>query len=364
MDTEEKIQAHVLSVWRERREFFGGRGREGMLILTNKRLMFVKKTEAGMKWWGAVRTRQIVRLLRSKDVMFTEDGYDEESLRTDAENKANQEITFNNILDIRFEEKVWGSVLFLEILENTKKRKYQFSIVQDWVKYPLSAPTKYMNMGTVYAVGVGPGSPNYITETVKKIIIDSDIVVGYKYTLSTISTLTQNKEVYEITMENQEKTYQKIHQELGDKILVIPFTGDVNFSESEVVDRLIEIFGDVKIISGISSIQVAASKAKIPLDKSKIITMHVSTSIEEKKIELQKALIDGYNVILIPRPWPNEPQKHFMPSEVAFYLKKNGFDTPKIPVHVFESLTNGKEFSDLCVMVFGQATLESYINFE
>ncbi len=136
-------------------------------------------------------------------------------------------------------------------------------------------------MGTVYAVGVGPGSPNYITETVKKIIIDSDIVVGYKYTLSTISTLTQNKEVYEITMENQEKTYQKIHQELGDKILVIPFTGDVNFSESEVVDRLIEIFGDVKIISGISSIQVAASKAKIPLDKSKIITMHVSTSIEE-----------------------------------------------------------------------------------
>ncbi len=146
METSEKIQAHVLSVWRERREFFGGRGREGMLILTNKRLMFVKKTEAGMKWWGAVRTRQIVRLLRSKDVMFTEDGYDEESLRTDAENKANQESTFNNILDIRFEEKVWGSVLFLEILENTKKRKYQFSIVQDWVKYPLSAPTKYMKV--------------------------------------------------------------------------------------------------------------------------------------------------------------------------------------------------------------------------
>ena len=233
-------------------------------------------------------------------------------------------------------------------------------------------------MGTVYAVGVGPGSPNYITETVKKIIIDSDIVVGYKYTLSTISTLTQNKEVYEITMENQEKTYQKIHQELGDKILVIPFTGDVNFSESEVVDRLIEIFGDVKIISGISSIQVAASKAKIPLDKSKIITMHVSTSIEEKKIELQKALIDGYNVILIPRPWSKEPKKHFMPSEIANYLKQNGFKTSKMRVWVFEALTtenevsfdgmvdqlDGKEFSDLCVMVFGQATLESYINFE
>jgi len=146
MESEEKIQAHVLSVWREHREFFGGKGREGMLILTNRRLMFVKKTEAGMKWWGAVRTRQIVRLLLSKDVMFTEDGYGEESLRTDAENKKNQEIHFNDILNISFEEKVWGSVLFLEILEGDKKRKYQFSIVQDWVKYPLSAPTKYMKV--------------------------------------------------------------------------------------------------------------------------------------------------------------------------------------------------------------------------
>ena len=146
MDTEEKIQAHVLSVWRERREFFGGRGREGMLILTNRRLMFVKKTEAGMRWWGAVRTRQTVRLLRSKNIMFTEDGYDEKSLSVDAENKANQEIHFDDVLDIRFEEKVWGSVLFLEILEGGKKKKYQFSVVQDWVKYPLSGPTKYMKV--------------------------------------------------------------------------------------------------------------------------------------------------------------------------------------------------------------------------
>ena len=146
MESEEKIQAHVLSVWREPREFFGGRGKEGMLILTNNRLVFVKKTEAGMKWWGAVRTRQIVRLLRSKDVMFTEDGYNEESLRIDVENKKNQEIHFNDILYVGFEEKVWGSILFLEILEGDKQRKYQFSIVQDWVKYPLSAPTKYMKV--------------------------------------------------------------------------------------------------------------------------------------------------------------------------------------------------------------------------
>ena len=232
-------------------------------------------------------------------------------------------------------------------------------------------------MGKVFAVGVGPGSENYVTEIVRKIIVDADVVVGHKYTLGIISNLIQGKKIHVITMEDQEKTYQQIKKELGVGTLVVPFTGDVNFSESEVVDRLIEIFGDVEIIPGISSIQVAASKAKIPLDKSKVITMHVTTSIEEKKLELQKAVIDGQNIILIPRPWPNDPQRHFMPSEAAFYLKKNGFDTSKILVHVFESLTNGKErvfsgcvsdlegkeFSDLSVMVIAQTKPESYINF-
>jgi len=197
----------------------------------------------------------------------------------------------------------------------------------------------------VFAVGVGPGSPDHVTGIVKKIIVSADVVVGYEYTLKTISNLVQDKKVHTITMEDQEKTYQQIKKGLGNGVLVVPFTGDVNFSESEVVDRLIEIFGDVEIVPGISSVQVAASKAKVPIDKSKIITMHVTASIEEKKLELQKALIDGYNVILVPRPWPKNPEKHFMPSEIAKYLKRNGFDTSKMKVHVFEALTTQNETS-------------------
>jgi len=229
---------------------------------------------------------------------------------------------------------------------------------------------------TVFAVGVGPGSPKYVTEQVKEIIQNCDIVIGYKYTLKTIEQLLSEKEVHEITMQNQEDVYQKIKNSSEGKVLVVPFTGDVNFSESEVVDRLIEIFGDVQIVPGVSSVQLAASKAKVPLDKAKVITMHISTSIEEKKLELQKALIDGYSVVLIPRPWPNVPEKHFMPSEVAKYLKKNGFDTSTLRVSVFENLSaenescfegsiqdlEGKDFFDLTVMVIKQTKLESYVN--
>ena len=67
-----------------------------------------------------------------------------------------------------------------------------------------------------------------------------------------------------------------------------------------------------------------------------------------------------------------------MPSEIAYYLKENGFDTSKLKVQVFEFLTNNKEtcfkgtvkelekkeFSDLSVMVFNQMSLESYQNFK
>jgi len=87
--------------------------------------------------------------------------------------------------------------------------------------------------------------------------------------------------------------------------------------------------------------------------------------------------LDGDSVFLIPRPWPKNPKKNFMPNDIAKYLKNNGFDTSKLKVSVFEFLTSeketsfvgtvneleGKEFSDLCVMVFDQYRLESYIRF-
>jgi len=231
-------------------------------------------------------------------------------------------------------------------------------------------------LNKVYAVGVGPGSPSFVPNVIKDVISKCDVVIGYGYTLKTIEGFLNGQQKIEVTMKSQEDAYQKIAAEDNHTIL-IPFTGDVNFSESEVVDRLVEVFDEVEIIPGISSIQVAAAKARVPIDKSRVITMHVTTPIEEKKLELQKALIDGFSVILVPRPWPKIPEKHFMPSEIAKYLKSAGFETSKMKVYVFEAVTTenettfegevseleGKEFSDLSVMVFDQAELESYVNF-
>ncbi len=146
MQSDEKIQAHLVSVWREAKKFFSIGGKEGMLILTDRHLMFVHKTEAMMKWWKSIQQRQVINFLRSKDTMICHDGYDEEKLMNDLENKKNIEITFDDISSISFQEKVWGSVLLLEYDKNGKHEKFQYAIAQDWVKYPVKEPTKYMKV--------------------------------------------------------------------------------------------------------------------------------------------------------------------------------------------------------------------------
>ena len=146
MDSDEKMQSHIVSVWREAKKFMSIGGKEGMLILTDKHLMFVPKTKAKMKWWQAIVKRQVLGFMKSKNTMILNDGYDEEQLKEDLENTKNVELSFNDILKIDHEEKTWGSVLNLEYEKDGKKEKYQFAIAQDWVKYPLKDPTKFMKV--------------------------------------------------------------------------------------------------------------------------------------------------------------------------------------------------------------------------
>ena len=144
MDYNEKIQAHVLSVWRESKKLFSVLGTEGMLFITNRHLIFVTKTQAKMKLWQAATQRQVLTFMKSNNVMIRHDGYDEKQLEIDLENKKNMIISFDDILNISHEDKVWGGVLNLEFIKNGKKEKYEFSVVQDWVKYPKKAPMKYI----------------------------------------------------------------------------------------------------------------------------------------------------------------------------------------------------------------------------
>ena len=234
----------------------------------------------------------------------------------------------------------------------------------------------------LFVIGVGPGSPSYLTDIAKKAIRKSRYVVGYRYTLSTIEGVIDRskQQVFEVTMKTQEGVYQDVYKKMKDgEYCTVPFTGDVNFSESEVVDRLLEIFGDVnvEVIPGISSIQVAAAKSRVPTDKAFIVTFHVTGDIEQKKKDLLQAVRQGRSVILLPRPWPADLSKHFMQSEIAKFLRQNGIDTARLKAWVFEHLTTekettfrgtvaeleGREFSDLSAVVIDQTKRQTYLEF-
>lgn len=251
----------------------------------------------------------------------------------------------------------------------------------------LKPSTSHLNVDLskrLFAIGVGPGSAKYLTEVAKNAISKSRYIIGYKSTLNIIEDVIDRRiqNVTEITMKNQEIVYNEIYNEMtASDYCTVPFTGDVNFSESEVVDRLLEIFGDdnVEIIPGISSIQVAAAKSKVPIDKAHVITFHVSGEIECKKLELLKALTDRKSIILLPRPWPKNPVKNFMHSDIAIFLRKNEVDTSNLKVYVYEFLTHndretvfqgkvreleGKYFDPFSVMVIDQVTRKTYLQFD
>ena len=234
----------------------------------------------------------------------------------------------------------------------------------------------------IFLIGVGPGSSKYLTDLAKDVIRKSKYLIGYKYTLSIIRDLIipHFHQVFEVTMKDQDQIYNQVFEKMREnEFCTIPFTGDVNFSESEVVDRLLEIFGNdnVELMPGISSIQVAAAKAKIPLDKARVISFHVTETIDDKKRELVEAIQDKKSVILVPRPWKNV-EKNFMQSEIALFLKKEGLDTSSLIVWVFEFLTpaeekvfkgklnelEGKNFSPMSVMVVDQVIRKTYLEFE
>ena len=88
MDENEKIHAHLVSVWRESNSFFSVGGKEGMLFLTDNHLLFIRRTERMKKWWKAAVTRQVVTLHNNNNVMIIHDGYDAEDLKIDLEEKS------------------------------------------------------------------------------------------------------------------------------------------------------------------------------------------------------------------------------------------------------------------------------------
>ncbi|MEM3437574.1 MAG: precorrin-6y C5,15-methyltransferase (decarboxylating) subunit CbiE [Nitrososphaerales archaeon] len=213
-------------------------------------------------------------------------------------------------------------------------------------------------MTKVYVIGVGPGSPDYVTPIARKIVQNADLIVGAKRALNLFLGDIKG-EVLFLTSENVSKAikYAIESAKIG-KIVAVLSTGDPCFA-GLLRPVLNNIKDDVKVevIPGISSIQICAARLNICWDETDLFSFHEGVS-HEKKERLVEAVKRERSIILLPDP------KSFPPNEIAKFLINNGINEETM-VSICENLTLPNErifmgtlkrilnldFSPLCVMV-------------
>ena len=143
---DEVIKAHLVWIWGEE-EGFLKRGKEGMLVITDRRIAFISKTNMTYRIHDVHSIRQLKRFKEGENIFRPLEGYTVKNLEGDL-NKSdeNLEIPFRQILDITQHEKRWGTLLKVNtnLIDNSKV--YKFSVVKGWVKYPLKDPIEFQRM--------------------------------------------------------------------------------------------------------------------------------------------------------------------------------------------------------------------------
>ncbi|MEM0367696.1 MAG: hypothetical protein QW572_07335 [Candidatus Nitrosocaldus sp.] len=142
---EERVLSILYSVWGGEQGFMK-RGREGILVLTSKRVAFISKTGMGVDVWKREVDAQVKELHRSRDPVRISKAYTLDMLYSDLENyrTKNLSIPLENILEMYCEEKRYGSILRLVFRgDDGSSKRYAFTVVRSWIRYPLADPVEY-----------------------------------------------------------------------------------------------------------------------------------------------------------------------------------------------------------------------------
>ncbi len=207
-------------------------------------------------------------------------------------------------------------------------------------------------------IGVGPGSPDYITPIARKVVQNAHLIIGSKRALSLFLEDIKG-DILSLTSESigEAIDYAVESAKIG-KIVAILSTGDPGFAGllRPVLNKTTDSV-DVEVIPGISSIQICAARLNMCWDETDLFSFHEGVSYE-KKMKLVKAVKEKRDIILLPDP------KSFPPKEIARFLINNGISEETTAI-VCENLTLPNEkiiignlkkilnldFGPLCVMV-------------
>ncbi len=217
-------------------------------------------------------------------------------------------------------------------------------------------------MAKLNIVGVGPGSPDYVTPTAKKIVQQAQLVIGAQRSLA-LFTGEIKGESKVLTAKNLDDCLKQAAEAIkSGKAVALLSTGDPGFSGllHTVVESGLFSAEDINVVAGVSSIQACAARLNLSWDNARLFTFHEEVSDGEKE-KLVSAVQCGRTIMLLPN------SKGFTPKDIASLLLEVGTDK-ETPVFVCENITLENEkitqtnlakvtdqtFGPLCVMVIKQ----------
>ncbi|MFC6989034.1 cobalt-precorrin-7 (C(5))-methyltransferase [Haloplanus sp. GCM10025708] len=189
---------------------------------------------------------------------------------------------------------------------------------------------------TVYAVGIGPGNPEYLTRRGARAVREADVVVGFETVVDFVADETEADLLacgYADEAETLDAFAQRVED--GDRGTAV-LMGDPNHSGYQLlgkVERAVD--APVTVIPGVSSLQIAASRARTPMEDAEFVTLHKSGDLDADLDRLVGAVGDRH-LLVLPRPFD------WMPGDVAELLVDAGGD-PDLDALVLERLTHADE---------------------
>ena len=190
----------------------------------------------------------------------------------------------------------------------------------------------------VYAVGIGPGNVEYLTGRGRRAIAEADVVVGFETVVEFVSDTT-DADLLTCGYRDEGGTLATFAERVADgERGTAVLMGDPNHSGYQFVGKVQRaVSAPVRVIPGISSLQVAASRARTPMEDTEFVTLHKSGPIGTALDRLREHVGDRH-LLVLPRPFD------WMPGDIAATLLDSGAD-PSLSALVLERLTHDDEAS-------------------
>jgi cobalt-precorrin-7 (C5)-methyltransferase len=188
----------------------------------------------------------------------------------------------------------------------------------------------------VRAVGIGPGNTEFLTPRGKRAIEDADVVVGFETVVEFVADLT-GADLLTCGYRDEGETLARFAERVDAGATgVAVLMGDPNHSGYQFLGKVeTAVDAPVRVVPGISALQMAASRARTPMEDSEFVTLHKSGELRAETERLRGAVGDRH-LLVLPRPYD------LMPGDVAADLLDAGA-TPSLTALVLERLTHADE---------------------